>query len=70
MKRLITGCLVWLIASTLSFAQINNPSSIYEGNIVQQVEFSFQNIPLDSVLAESYKKVIENEFAVPLQSQY
>ncbi|MGL4852266.1 MAG: alginate export family protein [Phocaeicola sp.] len=70
MKRLLIGCLIWLIASTLSYAQVNNPASIYEGNIVQQVEFNFLNTPPDSTLAESYKRVVANEFAVPLQSQY
>ncbi|MGL5273276.1 MAG: alginate export family protein [Phocaeicola sp.] len=70
MKRLIIGCLLWLMVSTLSFAQTNNPASIYEGNIVQQIEFNFQNLPLDSTLAESYKRVVASEFAIPSQSQY
>ncbi|MGL4520410.1 MAG: alginate export family protein [Phocaeicola sp.] len=70
MKRVIMGCLAWLMVSTLCWSQTNNPASIYEGNMVQQVEFSFQNMPEDSLLADSYKKVIANEFAVPLQSQY
>lgn len=70
MKRVIIGCLAWLMVSTLCWAQTNNPASIYEGNIVQQVEFSFENMPTDSLLADSYRKVIANEFAVPLQSQY
>lgn len=69
MKRYITGCLSLLI-STLSFAQTNNPTSIYEGSIVQKVEFVFQNQPADTALMEAYRKVVTSEFGISAQSQF
>lgn len=69
MRKYILGYL-FLLISTLSHAQTNNPSSLYEGFIVQSVDFRFLNPPADISVVEAYRKVIANEFAIPLQSQY
>lgn len=69
MKRLITGCLLLMI-NTLVWAQNNNPTSIYEGSIIQRINFVFKGVPPDPALEESYRKIIESEFAVTPQSQY
>lgn len=69
MKPYIIGCLLLLI-STLSYSQTNNPSSLYEGAIIQSVDFKFRNPPADTSLVEAYRKMIAGEFVVPLQSQY
>lgn len=69
MKKYILGCL-FFVTSILSYSQTNNPSSLYEGLIVQSVAFKFQNPPADTSMVEAYRKIIASEFAVPLQSQY
>lgn len=69
MRKFSIGCLLFMI-STLSFAQTNNPSSLYEGFMIQSVDFKFRNPPADTSLIEAYRKVVASEFAVSLQSQY
>lgn len=69
MKRYFLGCLLFVI-STLSYAQTNNPSSLYEGLLIQSVDFKFLNSPSDTSMVEAYRKLVASEFAIPLQSQY
>lgn len=58
------------MTSTLTWAQNNNPASIYEGSTVQQVDFSFKGTPADTVVANSYRKSIESAFGITPHSQY
>lgn len=69
MRRHIIGCLLLLI-STLSYTQVNNPTSIYEGMTIRSVDFNFLNAPADTSLVEAYRKVIAGEFAVSPSNQY
>lgn len=69
MKRHILGCLLFLI-STFAYAQTNNPTSIYEGFIIQDVEVKFINVPNDSLRAESYKQAVRQIFALEPESNY
>lgn len=69
MKRLFLGYL-FLITSALALAQNNNPASIYEGSTIDNIDFEFQGVPMDSVLMDSYQKIIHREFAIEPHSQY
>lgn len=70
MKKLILGCLFSIVISTYSFAQSNNPISIYEGTIIQSINFEYQNQPIDTTLYSAYAKVIESTFAINTQTQF
>lgn len=69
MKRYMIGCL-FLLVGTCSYAQTNNPSSLYEGMIIQSVEFNILNPPADTSLVDAYRKIIAGEFAIAPQNQY
>ncbi|QIK53442.1 hypothetical protein G7051_03395 [Dysgonomonas sp. HDW5B] len=69
MKQFIIGCLL-LMTSMLVLAQNTNPTSIYEGYIIQHVDFSLNGLPTDTVLANSYRKAVESEFSIGQHSQY
>lgn len=56
--------------STLTLAQNNNPTSIYEGSTIQQIDFLFKGVIADTALDSSYLKSIENVFGITLHSQY
>ncbi|MGL5773504.1 MAG: alginate export family protein, partial [Bacteroidales bacterium] len=56
--------------STLGFSQGTNSVNIYEGFTVSKVEVRFTNPPADSVLYDSYKKIIERQFAISPGSLY
>lgn len=63
------GCLLFVI-STCSYAQTNNPSSLYEGAIIRSVDFRFLNLPADTNLLGTYRKTVAEEFAISPQSQF
>ncbi|MEF9986171.1 MAG: alginate export family protein [Bacteroidales bacterium] len=70
MKVIIIGCLFILI-STFSFSQTNNPISIYEGMLIESVGFNFlDTTTIDSSLLNAYKQVIKQEFRVVAQTQF
>lgn len=69
MKKLLIGCLSLFLSMTL-FAQNNNPVSIYEGLLIESVDFKFTNQPADTALLEAYMQVIESEFFVVPQTQF
>lgn len=58
------------MTSTLVLAQNNNPASIYEGSTIQQVDFTFKGLPADTVVANAYRKAVENAFSITPHSQY
>lgn len=70
MKKLIKGCLLSIIISTYSFAQSNNPISIYEGTNIQSIHFVYENQPVDTTLYAAYTRVIEDTFAISTQTQF
>lgn len=70
MKRLFIGCLLLILTGSISFAQNNNPASLYEGGIVQQVDFALNGMPADTALADSYMQIVKSEFGIVAQSQY
>lgn len=70
MKKLIKGCLLSIIISTCSFAQSNNPISMYEGMNIQSIHFVYENQPIDTTLYAAYTRVIEDTFAVSTQTQF
>lgn len=69
MKTILVICLSVLLAAT-SYAQTNNPVSIYEGINIQSVKFVFSNRPADTSLTSAYIKIIESEFKVTPQTQF
>lgn len=58
-----------MLTSTL-FAQTNNPISIYEGTLVQSIDFKYTGLPTDSNVAAEYMRSVETTFVVPPQSQF
>lgn len=70
MKRAVILCLLSVIMSALAYSQNNNPVSIYEGTIIQSVEFTAQNLPADTALVDAYLKIVKSEFRVTPQSQF
>ncbi|MGL4332522.1 MAG: alginate export family protein [Bacteroidales bacterium] len=69
MKKFIIGCLL-LFVSTISFSQNTNPVNIFEGFTISDVRVVFTNPPADTALVVSYKKIIEQQFAVQSGSAY
>ncbi|MEG2063876.1 MAG: alginate export family protein [Alistipes sp.] len=70
MRKQILGCLLSFVISTLSYAQTNNPVSIYEGALIRSVTFDYLNLPADSTLAEAYVTLCRSTFRITAQSQY
>lgn len=58
------------MTNTITLAQNNNPASIYEGSTIQQVDFTFKELPADTVLANSYLKAVMNVFNITPHTQY
>lgn len=69
MKKLFLWCLLISI-STFSYSQNNNPVSIYEGAMVQSVEFRFTNAPSDTTLNQAYQRIVRSEFRIMPQTQF
>lgn len=70
MRKLLVGCLFLLISTFLS-GQTNNPISIYEGMLIESVNFEFTNLPQqDTALCNAYKDVIKSEFRISVQTQF
>lgn len=69
MRRQILGCLL-LAISTLCYAQTNNPTSIYEGFTIQDIQVKFTNMSVNDTLAESYKQTVGRVFALQPESNY
>lgn len=69
MKKLLLSGLFSALC-VCATAQINNPVSIYEGTIIQSVSFQYANPPLDTLLLNAYKQVVESEFRITPQSQF
>lgn len=70
MRKIILGCLLASLISTLAYSQTNNPVSIYEGMQIQAITFHYENLPADTTLANAYSKIIESEFGITPQSQF
>lgn len=69
MKRLITGCLLFLI-STLAIAQTTNPLSMYEGYSISSVEFKILNPTTDTAEMHRYEREIAEKFAISPSTQF
>ncbi|MEG2365379.1 MAG: alginate export family protein [Alistipes sp.] len=69
MKKLLL-MVVALAFAALAMAQTNNPVSLYEGAIVQSVEFDYANLSSDTTLMNAYAKVVESEFRITPLSQF
>lgn len=70
MRRAYLGCFILWLLSVITYAQNNNPVSIYEGIQIQSVGFKYDNLPADTALANAYREIIETEFGIVPQSQF
>lgn len=57
-------CLLFLFGTKLLFAQSNNPLSVFEGERIQTVHFSYSGLPADSARMVEMMHAVENAFAV------
>ncbi len=69
MKRFVIGC-VLLMVCTLCFCQTNNPTSIYEGLTIYEVNIRVANEMSDSITAQNRLGEIKQAFAIAPNTQY
>lgn len=59
-----------LVTSALSFSQSNSPLSIYEGQNINSIQFTFKNQPTDSTLVKDLVTKIEGVFKIYPRTQF
>lgn len=72
-KKIVAPCLLILagtLLSSVSYAQSNNPISIYEGEQINSIQFTYTGLPADSIAALNLKTKIEGLFKIYPQSHY
>lgn len=61
---------IFIAVANVGLSQSNNPTSIYEGENIEQIKFIFSNLPADQVVATNITQKIENSFKIYPQSHY